>query len=502
MKLETKKEFQKLIEDAYRISSDAGNIVEEALKGAMHQPVSRDEAEKFLNIVIAKLKEGASKRGDKKTLKALSGKTMDIIQRAMEVRELIMKEDLQNNSANKIVHLSKFNGKEPGVVHPKPTFHRKEIAMNCGGVKTTDIALWRGNERLDIHIGQFKATKGIEPSSSDVLDIMLSKMPLPGLSKKDQFKIEELALSIANNGVRKPPIIDRDGTLLDGNRRVAACYYILNSEKFDSEQKKRAETIFVWQLTEHATGDDRDAVVVSLNFEPDNKQDWDEYVKAHIIYTEWQAMLDRESGNPSGPRQILMKKDLAIRFGYREKDWEKVNRYIRMVNWANDFESYLVEVKGYDRFNVKHQASEHFQYFDELSKGTTPGTVAVILNQDETFKHLVYELLFEGKFVNFKLIRYLKLYNDEVVEELVRARDISDVAVAQDMVTRKLEATNAEQPDNRSGNPNYRIEVFSKWLEKVPIGDFRDKINHNNLRRLLGALQLVERQIRDMNLED
>jgi hypothetical protein len=374
--------------------------------------------------------------------------------------------------------------------------------MNCGGIKTTDIKLWAANERLEIHIGQFRATHGRQPTSEEVLDIMLSKMALPGLTGKDQFKIEELALSIANNGVRKPPIMNIDGTLLDGNRRVAACYYILNSDKFDSEQKKRAERIFVWQLTEHATPDDVNAVVVSLNFEPDNKQDWDEYVKAHIIYTEWQTMLDREPRAPSAAKMTLLKKELAKQFGYRDKDWEKVNRYIRMVNWSEDFEDYLVDVKHLDPYQVKHQANEYFQYFDELSKGTNPGGVAYALTQDESFKHLVFELLYEGKFVNWKLIRYLKYYNDEVVEELARARDMSHLETAQDIVERKLEGTHAEQGENRSGNPNHRIEVFSKWLEQVPIADFRDKIKENNLKRLLEALRLVERQVQHLELED
>ncbi|MEO6613787.1 MAG: hypothetical protein ABIT05_13430 [Chitinophagaceae bacterium] len=499
--IEIKKDFQALIENAYRVSQDTGFIVEEALRNAVDHPLPKEEVEKLLSDVIEKLKSGALKRGDNETAEILKARMNGIIQQAIQVREKVLLNSFPTDPKKKKVSLASFNKKEPGQVHPRPTFHRREVAMNCGGVKTTDITLWENNERLDIHMGQFKATQGRKPFPSEILDIMLSKMSLAGLSGKDQFKIEKLALSIANNGVRKPPIIDFDGTLLDGNRRVAACHYILNSDDFDSVQKKRAENIFVWQLTEHATEEDREAVVVSLNFEDDNKEEWTHYVKAHIIYREWQAMHAREPRSPSAARSTLMKKDLASDFGYSEKEWPKVDRYIRMVTWANDFEDYLVNEKQYDAFKVKHQASEHFEYFDELSKGVGPGTVAFILNQNETFKHLVFELLFQDKFVNFKLIRYLKFYNDEVVEELGKARDTQDLETAQDMVTRKLEASNAEQPETRSGNPNHRIEVFSKWLEKVPIADFRDKIKIENLKKLLGALRLVERQVRDLELE-
>lgn len=497
-----KKEFQNLIEDAYRISRDAGFIIENALSVTKENPMTEPEAEKFFKKVSEKLKEGSSKRGDKETLNLLNQELEKIIHQAMKVRENVLSTNVASDEARQIVKLTSFFGKEPGPVHPRPTFHRREIPMNCGGVRTKDILLWEKNERLDIHIAQFRATNGKAPSSNELLDIMLSKMSLPGLSEKDQFKIEELALSIANNGVRKPPIIDTNGTLLDGNRRVAACYYILNSDDFLPDQKKRAENIFVWQLTEYATEDDKNAVVVSLNFEPDNKQDWSEYVKAKIIYEEWQAILERESRTPSAPRIALMKRDLALKFGFREKDVTKVNRYIRMMNWANDFEDYLVEVKQYDQYEVKHQASNYFQYFDELSKGTNPGGVAYTLNQDEAFKHLVFELLFQGKFVNWNLIRNLRYYNEEVVEEMIKARETSHVETAQDMIETKLNAAKANQKEARIGSPNQRIEVFTKWLEQVPISAFRDVITPSNLRRLQGALQLVERQISDLGMEE
>lgn len=494
-------EFQQLIEDAYRISRDAGLIVEEALREAVKQPMTREEAMRLLTTVIDKLKSGASGRGDEVIVKSLDHEMDKIIQQAMQARERILQNVSATVQGKKILKLTNFNGREPGPVHPRPTFHRREIVMNCGGVKTTDIILWEGNERLDIHVSQFKATNGRIPSSSELLDIMLSKMPLQGLGGADQFKIIELARSIANNGVRKPPIIDLDGTLLDGNRRVAACYYILNSDEFDSEQKKRAENIFVWQLTEHATADDRQAVVVSLNFEPDCKQNWPEYVKAKIIYNEWQAMLAREPHPPGTAQLAEMKRELASQFGYGQDPY-MVNRYIKMVNWGNDFEDYLVNQKHRDAFEVKHQANRYFQYFEELAKGTTAGGVAHTLNHDESFKHLVFDLLFQGKFKNWTLIRNLRYYNPDVVDAMIKALDMTDVETSQDIIEDKLNEAKAQQRESRIGNPNQRIEVFTRWLEQVPISAFRDVINKENLKRLLEALRLVERQIGELDLED
>src|SRR5260221_386002 len=122
--------------------------------------------------------------------------------------------------------------------------------------------------------------KAAKEASSDVsaeVEAMIGEGIERPLTKAEArrllHRVADLARSVANNGVRRSPIIDLDGPLLDGNRRVTACHYVLRSPEFTSEQKKRAEWIYVWQLTEHATDEDRDVVVVSLNFEPDHKQD-------------------------------------------------------------------------------------------------------------------------------------------------------------------------------------------------------------------------------------
>lgn len=39
----------------------------------------------------------------------------------------------------------------------------------------------------------------------------------------------------------------------------------------------------------------------------------------------------------------------------------------------------IIEVVTRDEHEAKHRADEYFQYFDELGKGTKPGSVAVTL---------------------------------------------------------------------------------------------------------------------------
>ncbi len=210
-------------------------------------------------------------------------------------------------------------------------------------------------------------------------------------------------------------------------------------------------------------------------------------------------MIALEPNPPGAVRQAQMRRELASRFGYGENPY-MVNRYIKMIDWSVDFEEHLVNDKRYDTFAVKHQANRYFQYFEELAKGTNPGGVAHTLGQNEPFKHLVYDLLFQNKFKNWTIVRNLKYYNSDVHEALTKARDMADVEEAQDVVEEKLSEARAQQREQRVGNPNQRIEVFANWLEQLPISAFRDQIRPDNLRLLRSALRLVDVQIAALNI--
>jgi hypothetical protein len=513
--LDAKKEFQEVIKAAYKMSQDIGQEIEQAIQDAKKHPLTSDEIARLFTTVITVLKKSAKSRGDQKALRSLKGNIDDLVKKAITARAKSLRSPMNINASTKKsakkkatklstrakvrplqVQLIARNGINPAPVYPRPFFHGTEIPMNGGFVKTTDVRLWSENERLEIHLGQFRQKYGRAPSSEELLDIMLSKMDLPGIpedEKKDQFEIEQLARSIAGNGVRKPPIIDLDGTLLDGNRRLTACYYILNSDEFTSDEKARVEYIYVWQLTEHATDPERNLVVVSLNFEDDCKKEWPHYVKARKVYTEWQGMLALEQRVPSPQRQAQLKRELSKKFALGP-DPSTVNRYIRMVDWANEFEDYHIGAKQRDEYETKHRADRYFQYFDELSKGTTSGGVSYVLNQDEGFKHLAFDLLFDGKFRNWRQIRELRFIadNPDARSALLKARKEEDVEMAEDHIENAMAIARHQRAENREVGANQRIETFVKWLEELPHRSFRDTVSASNLKRLLRALELVE----------
>lgn len=483
-------EFVAVIEAAYRISEDVGAEVGAILREGRRSPLGPEETVRLLTKVIIALRDGAARREDSAALRSLAGDVEILVERLVQPRDSNV--GLSDGNVSGTAGLLSKNGVEAGPVRPTPVFHGRMVPMNCGFVKTTDIDLWEGNLRLDIHLAQFRHARGREPTSEELLDIMLSRLPLPGLATDDQFEIVELARSIAVNGVQRPPILDVGGTLLDGNRRVAACHYILHRDEFSSDEKRRAEYVFVWQLTEHATPDDRDAVIVALNFEPAYKQDWPEYVKARKLHDEWEAMLIIEP-TPPGPKRLAeMKRELSKKYALGPET-TVVNRYLKMVEWANEFEDYHITERMLDPYEVKHKANAYFQYFDELAKGMKPGGVAYSLGQDDAFKRLVFDLLFDGKFKNWTEIRHLKhiAANEEARDLLTRARHEEDRDAAQDLVDDAVTVARIRPAEYREMGANTRIESFVEWIEQLPVRAFRDQISAENLRRLLSALKLV-----------
>jgi hypothetical protein len=486
-------DLENLIRSAYLVSQEVGQEVEIVLKAGLERPLSASEGVELLGRAVTTLKRNAAARRDTATLAALEGQVEAIVARIVALRRETPAAPASLATNGTAVVLQPRNGTLVRQVSPRPFFHGRAIPVTEGFMRTTDIRLWDRNERLEIHLAQFRERQGRAPNREELLDIMLGRMALPGADADDEFRIIELASSIAVNGVRKPPIIDHEGNLLDGNRRVTACHFILNSSDYAYEQKQRAEYICVWQLSEHATADEKGTVVVSLNFESDCKEPWPEYVKARKVYDEWQAMLSLEGRNPAADRQRELKEALSRKFALGS-DTAVVSRYLKMVRVAEEFEEFHTNVQKREEYAVKHKAREFFQYFDELAKGAGEGGVANTLGQHPEYQQLVFDLLYQGKFKNWNLIRNLRFYSKDVHDALVRARDDADLVNAKDTVEEVLVDAKAKQREVRAYDANSRIERFVKWLEELPIGAFRDDIDGPHLEMLVRALQLVERQ--------
>ena len=487
------KEFRALVEAARRVSEDVGELVREVLETGLRAPLDREEARALLSKVLLAIRERAEARMDDAIVQQIDRDTEALLRRVEEARSSLS--HLVPDLAGPSLALREHDGIRPRPVLPTPVFHGRRVPVYEGFVRTRDIGLWTENQRIDIHLNQFQQVHGRQPTQDEIHAIMLGTLSLPGLEEDDHFAIRDLARSIAVNGVRKPPIIDVQGTLLDGNRRVTACHFILASDEFDLETKKRVEWLNVWQLTEHATDDDREAVIVSLNFEPDHKQEWPEYVKARKVYEQWEGLLALEGrANPSPQRQKEIRQAIARKFALPTS---RVTRYIGMVELANEFEEYhIVECKR-DRYAVKHRAEKCFQYFAELGNDGRGG-VRASLNEDEAFKALVYDLLYAEKFRNWAQIRELGNVsrNEEALAYFREANEQRDRKEAQRLVDQGIALAKTCREIERAVGGNKRVEVFTAWLVNAPVRIFRpgspDSLTAANLGRLYDALKLVE----------
>lgn len=491
----TRRGFVEFIQEAYLISADVGAEVERALRIGREHPMEDEELDRVLTKVVVALKEGADRRGDAETARALQGDVSQIVRRIMRADGQVLVNGVSKGTRRSKLKLESYNGIDPHPVFPRPIYLGKEIAMNAGFLRTADIDLWDENQRIEVHLKQFEAKYGRRPSTDELFDIMTGKTKLEGVADNDQFQIDRLAASIAANGVRIPPILDVDGTLLDGNRRLTACYRVLESDEYDLQQKKRAERVFVWQLTEHRTEEDRDAVIVGSNFELETKQPWPIYVRARKVHEKFEDLKDLESmsSNPRGSTEI--KKELSVMFGLG-KSTGTVNRWLKMVEWSNQFEDYHINEKGRPTFEVLHRAEDAFEYFDELSKGQQPGGVAYALQNDDAFRRAAFDLLFQGTFKNWREVRELKHIHDnpEAREALIEAPKL-DPDVARDRFEEAIATAKVQRAEKRTVGANTRIENFVTWLEELPLKAFRDDIKPRNLLLLRDALALAEKQV-------
>ena len=489
----------RLLFDVFRsISEDCTKDLERVRQEGRANPMKSGDAKQLLNACFEAACRGARDRGDVDTARQLEERRDSIMQQVLaRCTRDTQGANLSVETVNNALCLESHDGVDPHPVRPPPVFHGHRVNVVEGFVDVRDISLSATNQRLQIHVDQFKATHGRAPSPDDLVRLISSEANLSGLDGRDQFKINNLARSIAAGGVRQPPIISHHGNLLDGNRRVAACLHVLQSDEFQTLEKRRAKKIRVWRLAEDSSPEDERAVVVALNFEPACKEEWPEYVKGRIIYDDWRAALDLED-KASAERHRTIKRELASKYAITV---DRVNRYIEMVKLANDFEEHHRNVRNQDSHEVQHRTNQCFQYFDELGKGRGPGGVNYAINIDDGFRSLVFDLLYDRKFRNFAQIRGLKhVAKEEESKSLLRdARQQTDLEEARDRVDDAFALARHAQASERKVGGNKRIETFVQWLREAPIEFFSvgepGAITEKNLRALHEALSLIQGHI-------
>ena len=193
---------------------------------------------------------------------------------------------------------------------------------------------------------------------------------------------------------------------------------VLEDPEFTPEEKDRARWIRVWQAPEGTTEDQFEAIVVALNFEPDHKEDWPEYVKARLVVERYRTLREDIRGGFDGEAAARPPK-AASRSSSRSSSAE-VKRYLEMVQWADDFEEYHTTERGLDPAAVRYKANDIFQWFYEVQAGKGQDKIVAKIEQDDDLRAMVYDLMYDVLDSGIQVRSLHKVVADEAALDLLK----------------------------------------------------------------------------------
>jgi hypothetical protein len=138
-----------------------------------------------------------------------------------------------------------------------------------------------------------------------------------------------------------------------------------------------------------------------------------------------------------------------------------------MVVWALDFEDYHREQER-DEDEIVHRTNELFQYFYELDSGRGEDKLAVKLRNDEGFRAIVFDLMFDGKFKNWAQIRELRRVYDspDALDELKQAHRETSSATGRVHVNQAIDLARQRSVALRQAGRGDELARITKWLNE------------------------------------
>lgn len=390
-------ELRRLIEEMFAVADTLGDDVADVVRLAAQYPLPVDRARSLYTKVLVVLRTAGVDLDDDARREVLARVENEVEQFVSSesrpgVTTTVESDDEDEPDDGDPIELIEYNGLHPHPVVPVPEFNGKRIPVMEGYVDVTELNLWKGNHRVELAVAEFSDRYGRYPDHIELLGIIQGEVILPSFTKRDPFQIVPLARSIARKGVERPPIVTWTGEPKDGNRRIGAARYVVeHPEEFNEEERERARWIRVWRCPKGTTKDQIEAIVVALNFEPELKVPWPEYIKARLVAEKY----DLEKSGIGRITQATAKRireAVARHFAIKPAE---VTRYLRMVDWATDFEHYHIEEKGRDEADVRYKANDIFQWFYEIDAGRGNEKLTRRLDSDDELKEVVYDLMFD-----------------------------------------------------------------------------------------------------------
>lgn len=353
---------------------------------------------------------------------------------------------------------------------PKPQvkqrlYNGRRVVVWEGKVKVSSIQGWVDNPRIELEKKKYLSKVGNRPLTQDeILDLM----------KNDpEVKLKELRDDIIKNGLREPLALSFTGKLLDGNRRFFAVKFALENMPLSDPNRQDLESVDVHVLSEDATEEDEQNVLVEENFSASLKIEWPAYVKAvKVIDAHEEGMTPEEISKKFSWARSKIKETLKIH--------EIISDFIIFATADINMDDETGGGLGLSEQEAETIAAKSYQYFNEAQKSFFDP-----LRTDIDFKIQFFKWIYQSKFSSFPEVRvaYKAWLHPEAKAALLQP----DPAAAKsakailDYNTRVVRST-----DEAIG----RIDTFIKFLKELTAVEIK-QIPENSRNNLQQALELV-----------
>ena len=331
----------------------------------------------------------------------------------------------------------------------KKLFHNEQIDVYPTSVPIEEIKFWKENLRTMLSFTLLeKRFKKKLPSISlnEIVDY---------LAEQRALKITKLAESIDKNGVRVPLIIlEKDLTLLDGNRRYFACQYLLTKSQSENTRRPAVlDSIPVWVIKDKDINfRKQQKVLAEANFVPDYKVEWTLDVKARVIHSYFSDCIKKR-----GMSREAAYKEVEDVYGVES---HTIDAYIGSIKLSLEF----VKSAPPDEKNRYRQiVQDKFVYFWEFRDKTHTKKMGLEVTEINELKKLFFIMMSTDRFKKMKQIEpMIRSIRDEYSWKILT--DSSGSKIDQ------IEAMYMEQKAIRSAED--KIRNFQRWLSKYQISDF------------------------------
>jgi hypothetical protein len=336
-------------------------------------------------------------------------------------------------------------------------FHDIEVEVYEGTTEVKDISLWRENYRtmLDLdHIQQILKKDLREITDDEIIEHII---------RQDLHHIPALAKSIKFNGVRVPLILSYDKELIDGNRRLLACRYLMKKEK---DQTEKFTISNVKCLSPEASEEVKLKIIAEMNFLPHHKEDWPRYVRAKFAIQEFKRALKKLRDEKKAYKHVEYSLDIEP---------HDLKRFVAVLEMIDEYVKDVGKESQEKRQGAERFGRSNFHFFEEL------------YNKAEVIDNPVKELFF----------RYL---NNQQITSMIKVREFAKI-IGYAPARKHLEKQNgsfelAKSMYDESASPqktSAKIMRFCAWIENLSRVE-KDSISVDLKKRLNESVRKLSKE--------